>query len=153
MLGDFFTTTQLESAMGGPQRLVQLAKATGVTDPAYLAFAAAVKDNVNGDVYAITQIAFNISDVNLQASGYLRQKALALGCFWAHFAGSGGQEVPDLVVKERDLALEQLKALAAGETSLGIEVSVSTSAQLHQVNVDPAGIGVTRSTLDGAGFT
>lgn len=151
-LADFFTTAQLEIAMGGAQRVVQLAKATGPSDAVYAAFVAEVKANVNGDVYAITQVAFDVADANLQAAGFLKQKALALACYWAHFSGSGGQEVPEQVVRARDLALAQLRELRDGGTSLGIEAAVGTSAQLAQVNPDPAGVGITRSTLGDAGF-
>lgn len=139
--------------MGGAPNVVRLAKAQNASDAVYLAFVAEVKDNVNGDVYAITQVAFDISDTNLQAASFLKQKALALACYWAHFSGTGGQEVPVEVTRARDLALEQLKALAAGGTALGIESSVATSAQLAQVDVDPDRVGVTRTTLNDAGFT
>ena len=138
--------------MGGAQRVVQLSKASSATDPVYLAFIAEVKSNINGDVYAITQVAFNISDVNLQAAPFLKQKAIALACYWAHFSGSGGQEVPTEVVLARNLALEQLRALPKGGSSLGIEAAVSTSAKLHEIDPDPNKTGITRGTFGSSGF-
>lgn len=151
-LSSFFTTPQFEIAMGGAPNVVRLAKATNASDSVYATFVAEVKSNVDGDVYAVVRITFNISDANLQVAPFLKQKALALACYWAHFSGTGGQEVPVEVSKARDLALEQLRRLAAGDLTLGIEQDVSTSAGLAQVDPNPDGTRMTRASLNNAGF-
>lgn len=152
-LPHLFTQAQLELACGGAPTLVRLARARDANDPAYAAFIAAIQNIADSWAYSNAQVYAAVSDPTTQTAPILSEMALAVGVWWAHYKGSGGQEIPPGVAEGLRLAKEWFEDLKAGGVSLGTEATPSTSAGLTQVDVDPAGQRMTRATLDRAGFS
>lgn len=151
-LPHLFTQAQLENGVGGAPRLVQLARATGPGDPAYATFVASVQNIADGTGYSNSQVYAAVTDPTTQTSPMLSEMALAVGIWWAHYKGSGGQEVPQGVVDGMKIATEWFDGLKNGTVTLGTSATPSTSAGLTQVDPNPDGTRMTRDSLNTAGF-
>lgn len=153
-LPDLFSTALLEAAVGGAPRLVQLAKATNTAAAGYATFVLMVKAAANAEVYSLIGSHYAKTDPTVQAADLLRVLAFPIASYWAHWYGTGGQEVPIEVSKARDNSIERLKAVGAG-ADLGTEDAPGVAAPAHQVDMDAtgpsggAGSGWTRANFGG----
>ena len=148
-LSDLFTVTQLELVMGGAYRLVELAQASSTADPKYTAFVAQVRVASQGDVYSIMQVAFDPLDPTVATSPVAQSYCLACAVYWAWSYGTGGQAVPDPVVRNRDLAMQALDVIRRGNSGLGTSTEPVSQMPTKQVDMDATGT----SGLTGSGWT
>ncbi|HZU84105.1 MAG TPA: hypothetical protein VE987_14350, partial [Polyangiaceae bacterium] len=148
-LPDLFSDAQLEIAVGGADRLVQLAKAQSYGDPTYQAFVAEVKRAANGRVYAILKVAIDITDPNVALAGAVQQYAIALGVYWAWWMGTGGTALPDEVVKAHDAAIDGLKEIVKGQETIGTEQDPATTLGVKVRSIDAEGVRILRKNLGG----
>ena len=151
-LPHLFNQAQLEAAVGGPDRLVRMARCTGPSDPNYAAFIASVQNIADGTAYSHAQVYAAVTDTTTQTSPVLSEMALAVGVWWAHYKGTGGQEIPMGVAEGLRIATAWFESLKNGGATLGTELTPSTSAGLTQVDIDPDSVRMTRANLNGAGF-
>lgn len=148
-LSDLFTNAQLEIALGGASRLVQLANAQSVSDAACVAFIAEVRAAADADVYSVVQVPFDITDATVQGAAFLSQAALSIAVFQAWYKGTGGQAVPEQVDKERTVALGRIKELASGERGLGTETEPTSATGVRTVTLDMTGTRILRRNMPG----
>lgn len=151
-LPNLFTQAQLENAVGGADRLVRLARTTGSTTAAYLAFVASVQAIADATGYANAQVYALVTDPTVQTAPMVSEMALVIGVYWAHFKGTGGMEIPVEVGHAYEKAMTFFRELKAGDTALGTAATPSTSAGLTQIDPNPTGTQISRTSLGLAGF-
>jgi len=135
-LSDLFTTAQLEIACGGADRLMRLSKARNRSDDAYTGFIAEVRAAAQADAYGLAKIAVDPLDDTVPASGMMQQSCLACAVYWAHYKGSGGQEIPDQVREARTGALDSLRELRDGGRTLDTEGTPTSNAGATLVSLN-----------------
>lgn len=127
MLSNLYSDAQFEIAMGGPQRAVQLAKASGPGDSVYATFKTEVRAAAQADAYGIAKIAVDPTDPTVPGSNLMQQYCLACAVYWAHVKGSGGQEVPEEAKAARKEAIEALKELRTGDRTLDTDTDPTSN--------------------------
>jgi hypothetical protein len=130
-----FTQAQLEVALGGADKLVQLAKASSSSDPVLATFLAEVQAAASGNVYAILQVAFDPNDPNFAAAQYVQQNAVTIGVYWAWHKSTGGTAVPDEVKAAKVEAERELDNTREGLRSLGSDMNPASNAGAEGVNL------------------
>ena len=148
-LSDLFTQAQLEMCIGGAYRLVELAQAKTQSDQKYLDFIAQVRASAQGDVYSIMQVTFDPLDPTVPTSPVAQTYCLSCAVYWAWSYGTGGQAVPDPVVRNRDIAMQALDTIRKGNAALGTSTEPASAAPAHQVDMDATGT----SGSPGSGWT
>lgn len=146
---DLFTIAQLELVMGGAYRLVELAQATSTIDAKYTTFIAQVRVAAQGDVYSIMQVTFDPLDPTVSSSPVAQSYCLACAVYWAWSYGTGGQAVPDPVVRNRELAMQALDTIRRGNAGLGTSTEPVAQMPTKQVDMDATGT----SGNPGSGWT
>lgn len=147
-----FTQTQLEIALGGADRLRQLAKASGPTDPVLVAFVAEVQSAASGKIYSVAQIAANVNDPNI-LTPFVIQCGVTAGVYWAWHKSTSGIGIPEEVKAAYRDAIAEVKEYAEGLRAVGGTPTPSTSAGLENIDPDPNDQTITRRSLDTSGFT
>lgn len=145
---NLFEVADLETAMGGAYRLVQLAKATDTNDPRYATFIALVREGAQGDAYGRAKIAFDPLDPTVPSAGILRSKCLLLAVYWAWSYGTGGEAIPDGVSTNRDQAIELLRELRTGDATLDTEDDPASNVGTKLVDLNRTG-RVSRRNMGG----
>ena len=148
-LSDLFTQKQLELAMGGSYRLVELAQAQSSADQKYLDFIAQVRLAAQGDVYSIMQVTFDPLDPTVAASPIAQTYCLSLAVYWAWSYGTGGQSIPAPVVGNREIAMQALDTIRRGNMALGTETEPVSQMPAKMVDMDSSGT----SGEPGSGWT
>lgn len=138
-LSNLFELADLETAMGGAYRLVQLAKATDTSDARYATFIALVRQGAQGDAYGRAKIAFDPLDSTVPNAGLLRSNCLLLAVYWAWSYGSGGEAIPDGVSQNRTQAIALLRELRSGEATLDTEDDPASNAGAKLVDLNSSG--------------
>lgn len=148
-LPDLFTDAQLEVAVGGAKRLLQLSGAASVSDPVYATFKAAVRRVADADVYSLVGPAFATGDTTVQQSPLLAEYSLAIAAYWAHKKGSGGLEIPEGISSGYEEARLGLAEIREGDRALATSDEPTTNLQPQRVDMSANGKGWTRKTWGG----
>jgi hypothetical protein len=127
-----FPQTRLELALGGTDKLVELAKAPGLSDPLVAAFVAEVQSAAAADVFSILQVVWNPADPTFQGSDFVQQNAVTCGIYWAWHKSTGGIAVPTDIKEARAEALQNLKDARQGLLGLGSDTEPSASYDAYQ---------------------
>jgi hypothetical protein len=130
-----FTQAQLELALGGSDKLVELAKASSLVDPILATFVSEVQAAASGNVYAVLQVAFNPTDPTFAAAQYVQQLSVTIGVYWAWHKSTGGVAVPPDVVAAKAEAIVELEKAAKGLRSLGTDVDPTSNTGATSVNL------------------
>jgi hypothetical protein len=147
-----FTQAQLEIALGGSDKLVQLAKAASINDPVIAAFMVEVTAAASGKIYSVTQIAADVNDPNI-LTPFMVQCGVVAGVYWSWHKSTGGQAIPPEVKEAYRDAIDEVKEYAEGLRAIGATPTPSTSAGLENIDPNPTGTRITRKSLGRAGFT
>lgn len=147
-----FTQSQLEIALGGADRLRQLAKASGPSDPVLAAFVVEVQSAAAGKIYSVAQIAADVNDPNI-LTPFLVQCGITAGIYWAWHKGTGGIGIPDEVKTAYRDVINEVKEYADGQRAVGATPTPNTSAGLTNIDPDPQNVTMTRRSLRDSGFT
>lgn len=150
-----FTQSQLEMAVGGADKLLQLVDKTKTNDLASAdcqTFIAEIITTACSKIYSVAQVAADVTDPNI-ATPFLAQCAVSAGVYWAWHKSTGGIAVPDEIKAAYREAIEEVKQYAEGLRAIGATPTPSTSAGLENIDPDPDGVRLTRTTLGNAGFT
>lgn len=147
-LPDLFTQAQLEIACGGAPTLMRLAKKTPAEVSEYAAFVAAVRSAAESDVRSLVGVAYVLSDATLNAAPFISELALTIAVYWAHWKGTGGQEVPELVRAAYDNARTSLGELRDGPRMPGTETEAANATGTKLVTLSSAS-RVSRGNMGG----
>jgi hypothetical protein len=150
-----FIQAQLEMAVGGADKLLQLVDKTGTGDlasGACQAFIAEIISTASGKIYSVAQIAADVNDPNI-LTPFSVQCGVMAGVYWTWHKSTGGIAVPDEVKSGYRDTIDEVKEYAAGLRATGGTASPSTSAGLENIDPNPSGHRITRKSLGKAGFT
>ncbi len=141
----------LEEALGGAYVLVQLAKATGPSDPQVATFSAAVIAKAEGECNTAVEDAFDLDDPNVNLSPTLLSKETDIAVFWAWSRGTNGEAIPGDVREAYQDALRWLDNVATGKRGLGLPTTqnAASATDTKLVNLDPYHVRMTRWNLGG----
>lgn len=150
-----FTQTQLGIALGGQDKLLALVDKQNTSDinsASCQSFITEIISAACSKIYSVAQIAADVTDPNI-VTPFLIECAVAAGVYWTWHKSTGGTAVPDEVKSGYRDTIAEVKEYAEGLRAIGSTPTPHTSAGLENIDPDPNGTGITRSTLDTSGFT
>jgi hypothetical protein len=150
-----FTLAQLQIACGGNDKFLSLVdkqNTQNINDPTCQAFVTEIISIACSKIYSVAQIAADVTDPNI-VTPFLIQCAIGAGVYWTWHKSTGGIAVPEEIKSAYRDTIAEVKEYAEGLRAVGSTPTPNTSAGLENINPDPNGVSITRSTLDTAGFT
>jgi hypothetical protein len=130
------TQAQLERAVGGADRLLQLVDKTrtgSLSSSACQDFIDDVLDEGNGEVNGYIGLAVDLSDSTLDTAPMLIRYELAIDAYLVWVKSAGGMAVPEHINAEYERVIVELQKIARREKGVGLATRPTTSQQVQQV--------------------
>jgi hypothetical protein len=148
-----YTQTQLAVAVGGADKLLELAdravKSGQITSAGCQQFLSEVLLATSGEVNSILEVAFDPNDPNYANAAFVQEYALTIAVYWTWHKSTGGLSVPKDVRDGADLARSALKEAREGLRSLGTSPATASNAGATSVTIDTTGQRILRTNLNG----
>lgn len=149
---DLFTQAQLEVAVGGADKLLELVdkQRTGdLSSTSCQTYISEIKAAARGEVYSILQVAYDPGSVDMSVAEFVAQNALVIGVYWTWHKSTGGMAVPPEVKEAKADAVKNLTDAKAGTRALGTDADVESNVGHKTVTVDSTGTRVLRQNMSG----
>lgn len=144
----WMTQTELELAVGGAAVLVQLLDkdADGVADTTLVN---AILVRANAEVSAAVENQYALSAFSSPYPSLLINAAMGLGAYFAWTYGSSEVALPPGIERLYQDSLRLLDQISKRERSIGATPQPGTNQAVEQIDPDPNGDRVTRTSLRG----
>jgi hypothetical protein len=130
------TQAQLERAVGGAKKLLQLVDKDDTGDLSHAtcqAFIAEILAEGNGDVNGYISPAVDVSDTSLDTAPMLVRYEVAIDAYLAWLKGTGGIGIPEKIEAEYEHAVEQLEKIGNRRKGIGLLTRPNSGQPVQQV--------------------
>lgn len=130
---------QLERAVGGSAKLLQLIDRTDTGDLASVDCQAYLTDILaegNGEVNGYVGLAVDLTDVNLLTAPELIRMELDVDVYLCWLRGTGGVTIPEQVQAAYERTIKQLELIRDRKRGVGLDTRPAASQDVTQVTKD-----------------